>query len=228
MGSIDLRDAEGGAVLEKIAERYSGLADSSCCLSCGGAAERAKPMHGDVCVDLGSGRGTDAIRMAEDVGPDGFVWGIDISDKMLDKARFTAERLGVANVRFEKAELEKLPIPSMSVDVVVSNCVLNHASDKSKVWSEIERILRPGGRFVVSDIYSSVPVPDEFRQDPEAVAECWAGADTREVYLKTVADAGFDDIKVLDESAPYAKGAIEVSSFTLQGWKPKPRRCCGG
>jgi len=93
---------------------------------------------------------------------------------------------------------------------------------------EIERILRPGGRFVVSDIYSSVPVPDEFRQDPEAVAECWAGADTREVYLKTVADAGFEDIKVFDESAPYAKGAIEVSSFTLQGWKPKPRRCCGG
>lgn len=228
MSSIDLRDTTNAAVLGKIAERYSELADSSCCLSCGGAADRAKPMHGDVCVDLGSGRGTDAIRMAQDVGPDGFVWGIDISDKMLDKARTTAERLGATNVRFEKAELEKLPIPSMSVDVVVSNCVLNHASDKSKVWSEIERILRPGGRFVVSDIYSSVPVPDEFRQDPEAVAECWAGADTREVYLKTVADAGFEDIKVLDESAPYPKGAIEVSSFTLQGWKPKPRRCCGG
>ncbi len=228
MGSIDLRDANNAAVLDKIAERYSGLAESSCCLSCGGAVDRAKPMRGDVCVDLGSGRGTDAIRMAEDVGPDGFVWGIDISDKMLEKARSTAERLGVANVRFEKAELEKLPIPSMSVDVVVSNCVLNHAADKSKVWSEIERILRPGGRFVVSDIYSSAPVPDEFRQDPEAVAECWAGADTREVYLKTVADTGFEDVKVLDESAPYPKGAIEVSSFTLQGWKPKPRRCCGG
>ncbi|MEN9306390.1 MAG: hypothetical protein RL173_322, partial [Fibrobacterota bacterium] len=186
------------------------------------------PFRGEVCVDLGSGRGTDAMRLADDVGSDGLVWGIDISDGMLEKARATAQRLGYSNVRFEKAELENLPIPSMSVDVVISNCVLNHAKDKAKVWTEIERILKPGGRFVVSDIYSSETVPDEFRHDPEAVAECWAGADTREVYLKTVHEAGLQDLSVLEESAPYAKGRIEVSSFTLQGWKPKLRRCCGG
>jgi len=228
MSTTDLAAMTSDPVVAEIAKRYSGLAESACCLSCGGAANHAKPVRGEVCVDLGSGRGTDALRMADDVGSDGFVWGIDISEGMLEKAKATAERLGVANVRFEKAQLENLPIQSMSVDLVISNCVLNHAADKPKVWSEIARILKPGGRFVVSDIYSSTAVPDEFRHDPEAVAECWAGADTREVYLKTVQDAGFQDLSVLEESAPYAKGHIEVSSFTLQGWKPKLRRCCGG
>jgi arsenite methyltransferase len=190
--------------------------------------DQGKPTMGEVCVDLGSGRGTDVLRMAEDVGPQGFVWGIDISDGMLDLARSTATRLGVSNVRFEKAELEHLPVPSQSVDLVVSNCVLNHASDKSAVWAEIFRILKPGGRFAVSDIYSSLPVPDEFRHDPAAVAECWAGADTRDVYLRTVQDAGLQELSIRDESAPYPKGSIEVASFTLLGAKPKLRRCCGG
>jgi arsenite methyltransferase len=213
--------------LDQIAQRYSGLAESSCCLSCGGASDKANARAGETCVDLGSGRGTDALRLAEAVGSQGFVWGIDISDGMLDKARATARKLGAGNVRFEKAELEALPIPSATVDLVISNCVLNHAADKTKVWAEVFRILKPGGRFVVSDIYSSEPVPDEFRHDPEAVAECWAGADTRMTYLATVARAGFEDVKVLEESAPYAKGQIEVSSFTLQGWKRDVRLCCG-
>lgn len=213
---------------KEIEARYSGLATESCCLSCGGAVDHGKPAPGESCVDLGSGRGTDVLRMADDVGPAGFVWGIDIADGMLEQARSTAARLGATNVRFEKAQLEHLPVPSLSIDLVVSNCVLNHASDKSAVWAEIHRILKPGGRFAVSDIYSSLPVPEEFRNDPEAVAECWAGADTREVYLKTVQDTGFQDLSVRDESAPYPKGAIEVSSFTLLGTKQKLRRCCGG
>jgi len=213
---------------KEIEARYSELATGSCCLSCGGAVDHGKPSPGETCVDLGSGRGTDALRMAEEVGPNGFVWGIDIADGMLDLARSTAARLGVSNVRFEKAELEHLPVPSASVDLVVSNCVLNHAADKAAVWAEIFRILRPGGRFAVSDIYSSLPVPEEFRNDPEAVAECWAGADTREVYLKTVQDAGFQELSIRDESDPYPKGAIEVSSFTLLGTKPVLHRCCCG
>ena len=212
----------------EIETRYSELAQESCCLYCGGAVDRGRPASGEVCVDLGSGRGTDVLRMAQDVGADGFVWGIDIADGMLEKARSTAAKLGVANVRFEKAVLERLPVPSGSVDLVVSNCVLNHASDKSKAWSEIFRILKPGGRFAVSDIYSSAPVPEEFREDPRAVAECWAGADTREVYLQTVAQAGLSDLSVLDESQPYPKGRIEVSSFTILGRKPSGRGCCCG
>jgi len=228
MSTPSIAELASSPMIDEIAKRYSDLAESACCLSCGGAVDRAKPQFGEVCVDLGSGRGTDAMRMADDVGADGFVWGIDISDGMLDKAKATAAKLGVTNVRFEKAELENLPIASASVDLVISNCVLNHATDKPKVWSEIARILKPGGRFVVSDIYSSAPVPDEFRHDPTAVAECWAGADTRDVYLKTVLESGLHDLSVLDESSPYPKGRIEVSSFTLQGWKPKLRGCCCG
>lgn len=211
-----------------IESRYSELAESSCCLSCGGAVDHARPRPGETCLDLGSGRGTDVLRMSQEVGDDGFVWGIDVSDGMLEKARSTAEALGVANVRFDKSELEHLPLPKESVDLVVSNCVLNHAQDKGAVWKEIHRVLKPGGRFVVSDIVASATVPDEYRRDPEAVAECWAGADTLEVYLETVESAGLVELEILERSQPYPKGKIEVSSFTLQGWKPSLRRCCGG
>lgn len=209
-----------------IETRYGTLAESSCCLSCGGAVDHAAARLGETCVDLGSGRGTDVLRMAESVGPEGFVWGLDISDKMLEKARSTAAKVGATNVRFEKAELEHLPVPDASVDLVISNCVLNHARDKAAVWREIHRILKPGGRFVVSDIYASAPVPEEFRNDPEAVAECWAGADTRDLYLATIVAAGLGALEILDESTPYPKGRIEVSSFTVRGLKPA-RRCCG-
>lgn len=214
---------------DAINTRYSSLASSDCCLSCGSASKFAQPRMGEVCVDLGSGRGTDALRMATQVGPAGFVYGIDISDGMLDKARDAAAKVGATNVRFLKAELEDLPIPSGSVDLVISNCVLNHAADKAQVWREIFRILKPGGRFVVSDIYSSEPVPEQYRNDPDAVAECWAGADTREVYLRTVRNAGFEELSILEESKPYAKGAIEVSSFTLAAPKAVKVRCgCRG
>lgn len=209
--------------------RYSALATGDCCLSCGSASQFAHPRTGEVCVDLGSGRGTDALRLATQVGPAGFVYGVDISDGMLDKARDAAAKVGATNVRFLKAELEDLPIPSDSVDLVISNCVLNHAADKAQVWREIYRILKPGGRFVVSDIYASAPVPEQYRHDPAAVAECWAGADTREVYLKTVRQAGFENLSILEESQPYAKGAIEVSSFTLAAPKAVKVRCgCRG
>ncbi|MEN9354422.1 MAG: hypothetical protein RL318_1747 [Fibrobacterota bacterium] len=210
----------------EIETRYGALAESTCCLSCGGAVDHAAARPGETCVDLGSGRGTDCLRMAQSVGTAGFVWGLDISDKMLEKARANAAKLGVANVRFEKAELEHLPVPDASVDLVISNCVLNHARDKAAVWREIHRILKPGGRFVVSDIYASAPVPEEFRNDPEAVAECWAGADTRDTYLATIAATQLGALEILDESVPYAKGKIEVSSFTVKGIKPL-RGCCG-
>jgi len=185
----------------------------------------AQVRSGEICVDLGSGRGTDCLRMADAVGPQGWVYGIDIADGMIEKARATAVKLGVSNVSFIRSELEVLPLESDSVDLVISNCVLNHARNKALVWSEIFRILKPGGRFVVSDIYASAPVPEEFKNDPEAVAECWAGADTREVYWQTVLNAGFKDPQILEESAPYPKGKIQVSSWTIAGIKPVARKC---
>jgi len=210
--------------LTEINRRYSELADSSCCLSCGGAVNYSEAKAGEVCLDLGSGRGTDVLRLAEKVGSDGFVYGIDISDGMISKAAGTAERLGVKNVKFIHSALEKIDIDDQTADLVISNCTINHSTDKQAVWNEIFRILRKGGRFVVSDIYSSAPVPDEYRNDPVAVAECWAGSVTRDKYLEQLKKAGFDSIDIIEESSPYEKGKIKVSGWTIAGIR-KGCRC---
>ena len=207
----------------EINKRYSELAESSCCLSCGGALNYSNPQEGEVCLDLGCGRGNDVIRMAQAVGEKGFSYGIDISDGMIEKATRNAVKLEVNNVRFVKSELEDLKLPSDHVDVVISNCTLNHASDKYKVWSEIYRVLKKGGRFIVSDIYSQEPVPEEYSNDPVAVAECWAGSITKDEYIKILNETGFSSIRVLEDSQPYEKGKIVVSSFTIAGTKSA---CC--
>lgn len=206
--------------------RYSQLAEDSCCLSCGSAIQYAEPREGECCIDLGSGRGTDVLRMAEIVGKKGFVFGIDVSDGMLDKAKKNAEKLGITHVSFLKSDLEKIAVPSGIADLVISNCTINHVADKQQVWNEVYRMLKPGGRFVVSDIYATAPVPEEYRNDPVAVSECWAGAVTREVYMQTLLNAGFTGITILEESKPYAKGRVEVASFTIFGMKEKKCCCC--
>ena len=200
--------------------RYNQLATTECCLSCGGALNYSEVKPGEICVDLGSGRGTDVLRMAEQAGEGGFAYGIDISEGMLETAKANAQKFGVTNVKFIRSDLEKLELPEKTADLVVSNCTINHAADKSAVWNEIFRILKKGGRFVVSDIYSTSPIPEEYRNDPVAVAECWAGSVTREEYLKTLVDAGFQSITILEESKPYPKGKVKVSSFTVAGEKP--------
>jgi ubiquinone/menaquinone biosynthesis C-methylase UbiE len=207
-------------VYTEINKRYSELAESSCCLSCGGALNYAQASEGEVCVDLGSGRGTDVLRLAETVGNDGFVFGIDISEGMINKAASTAEKLGVTNVRFMQSPLEKLNLKDSNADLVISNCTINHSADKQAVWHEIYRILKKGGRFVVSDIYSLKPVPEEFRTNPVAVSECWAGSVTREEYLDQLKNAGFSSVSIIEESTPYEKGKILVSSWTISGKKP--------
>ena len=212
---------------EQINVRYSDLAERPCCLSCGSAVLHADAVAGEVCVDLGSGRGQDVIRLSEAVGESGFVYGIDVADGMIHRARRDAAKLGLTNVEFHRAELESLPLESETVDLVVSNCSINHARDKLRVWREVHRVLKPGGRFVVSDIYATGPVPSEYRSDPVAISECWAGADTRGTYFATLGRAGFDGVTVLEESAPYPKGKIECVSFTLLGTKRARRCCCG-
>lgn len=208
---------------DQIQVRYSKLAEETCCLSCGGAIDYSKVKPGEVCIDLGSGRGTDVLRLAEDVGDNGFVYGIDVSDGMLKKAEKNAKKLGVENVKFLKSELENIKLESETANLVISNCTINHADDKYQVWSEVNRILKKSGRFVVSDIYSIDEVPEEYRNDPTAVAECWAGAVTKQEYIDTLTLVGFIDIEIIEESAPYEKGKIEVASFTITGRK----KCCG-
>jgi ubiquinone/menaquinone biosynthesis C-methylase UbiE len=208
---------------EQIQIRYSKLSeDDACCLSCGGAIDYSKAKEGEICVDLGSGRGTDVIRLAEEVGETGFAYGIDVSEGMLAKAKKNAAKFGVKNVKFIKSELENIKLESETANLVISNCTINHAKDKFKVWSEVNRILKKSGRFVVSDIYSIGEVPEKYRNDPAAVAECWAGATTKDEYLDTLKKVGFKNIEIIEESKPYPKGSIEVSSFTITGTK----KCC--
>ena len=210
---------------EAINQRYSELSESSCCLSCGGAVNHSKPTAGQVCVDLGSGRGNDVIRMAETVGPDGHVYGIDLSDGMVAKAKANLQKFGISNASIVQSQLEQLPLESNTADWVVSNCTINHCEDKQSVWNEVNRILKPGGRFVVSDIYATSPIPAEYRNDPDAVAECWAGSITKSEYMEVLYKAGFKDVEILEESVPYAKGKAEVCSFTISASKKRGCSC---
>jgi len=208
---------------KEIDNRYSALAESTCCLSCGDAMNYAEAQPREICVDLGSGRGTDALRLAELVGEEGLVFGIDISEGMIKKSRDTATRLGISNVEFVKSTLEKIKLDSNIADLVISNCTINHASDKQLVWNEVFRILKEGGRFVVSDIYAINPVPEEYRNDPVAISECWAGSVTRDEYLKQLEYAGFSSIRIIEESEPYEKGKVIVASWTIFGKKPSTK-----
>lgn len=204
----------------EINKRYSELAESTCCLSCGGAINYSESRPGEICVDLGSGRGTDVLRLAENVGRTGFVYGIDISDGMIQKATSTASRLGITNVEFIHSPLERIKLGDNIADLIISNCTINHASDKQAVWNEVFRVLKKGGRFVISDIYASDQIPEEYRSDPAAIAECWAGSVTRDEYLEQLSVAGFSSIRIIEESIPYEKGKVMVSSWTVAREKP--------
>lgn len=204
---------------KEIDKRYSSLADSSCCLSCGGAINHTNVNPGEICIDLGSGRGTDVIRLAEKTGESGFAYGVDISEGMIRKSVETAARLGISNVNFIACPLEKIELENNIAHLIISNCTINHSSDKQTVWNEIFRLLRDGGRFVISDIYALHPVPDQYKNDPVAIAECWAGSVTREEYLKQIESAGFENVSIIEESQPYEKGKVMISSWTLTGIK---------
>ncbi len=205
--------------VQSINARYTSLSETSCCLSCGGAINHAGVKLNEICLDLGSGRGNDVIRMAEAAGEGGYAYGIDLSDGMVNKARTSLEKFGVKNAEIIQSEMENLPLTDNSINVTISNCTINHSQNKEAVWSEVYRVLKPGGRFVVSDIYATLPIAEEYRNDPEAIAECWAGAVTRAEYLFMLEEAGFRKIKILEESEPYTKGKAEVASFTVYGEK---------
>ncbi len=204
----------------KINERYSGLCCSTGNLSCGGAAEHVEARTGECGVDLGSGRGRELFSLVDRVGNTGRLIGIDLADGMVAVATETARTQGLSIVEFRQRELHDTGLEDASVDFMISNCAINHAPDKDAVYREAFRFLKPGGRFVVSDIYATSEVPAQFAHDPDAVAECWGGAVTREAYLATLVNAGFHALEVLEDSEPYAKGSIEVCSFTIRGRKP--------
>lgn len=166
-------------------------------LGCGNPTALA-PLHpGETVLDLGSGAGLDVLLSARRVGPYGKAYGLDMTDEMLAAANANKEKAGAANVEFLKGYIEDIPLPDNSVDVVISNCVINLSADKTKVMSEIFRVLKPGGRVAVSDIVTTKELPDRLLRDLTAWAGCIAGALTDAEYRSKLTAAGFDDIELL-------------------------------
>lgn len=205
-------------IRDAVDARYGSLAASCCALSCGSALDLAAPVPGETLVDLGCGRGQDVIRAAGRVGPEGTAIGVDVSEEMLAKARRTVPPF-LGNVRFVRSDLEALDLPAETADVVVSNCTINHARDKLAVYREVHRVLKPGGRFVVSDVLAREELPESVRSDPAAWAGCYGGAIPEEAYLAAVRGAGFEEPEVLERTEPYEKGGVSVLSLTLKGIK---------
>lgn len=161
-------------------------------LGCGNPTALADLEPGETVLDLGSGGGIDVLMTAKRVGPTGKVYGLDMTDEMLALARENQRRAGVQNVEFLKGDIENIPLPDASVDVVISNCVINLAADKQRVLRETHRVLKPGGRFAVSDVVVQGPVPPDVRRSMELWVGCVAGALEQDEYLAGLRDAGFE------------------------------------
>ena len=165
-------------------------------LGCGNPTALAQLSPGETVLDLGSGGGIDVLLSARRVGPTGFAYGLDMTDEMLALASRNAAESGVENVRFLKGEIEQIPLPDTSVDVIISNCVINLSTDKAKVLREAFRVLRPGGRFAVSDVVVQGELPALVRKSVELWAGCVAGALEEHTYRRLLAEAGFIDVEV--------------------------------
>ena len=168
-------------------------------LGCGAPLEHLDLKAGETVVDLGSGAGIDALIAARKVGAEGSVIGVDMTPEMLTAARKNAESAGAEQVDFREGRLESLPVEDASVDAVTSNCVINLVPDKSLVFNEISRILRPGGRLVVSDIVLDGELPDSIRENVLAYVGCVAGAERREKYFEMLQEAGLGEVEVLKD-----------------------------
>jgi SAM-dependent methyltransferase len=165
-------------------------------LGCGNPTALAELKEGETVLDLGSGGGIDVLLSARRVGPKGKAYGLDMTDEMLALARENQRKAGVENVEFVKGEIENIPLPDNSVDVIISNCVINLSADKDRVLSEAFRVLKPGGRFAVSDIVTRGAVPEQLRRDMLAWVGCIAGALDEGDYRAKLAVAGFESIGV--------------------------------
>lgn len=201
-----------------IQDRYSTLASSCCSLSCGNALDLAAPVKGEVFLDLGCGQGRDVLRAAGMVGAAGRAIGVDITEAMLATARQSTPPF-LENATFVRSDLAALDIPSETAHVVISNCTINHAPDKAAVYKEIHRVLKPGGRFVVSDVIAEQELPESVRNDPAAWAACYGGAIPEAQYRAAIEAAGFRELEVLHRSEPYEKGGVLVRSLTIRAYR---------
>jgi arsenite methyltransferase len=184
----DLYDATATGVLPQAAVAAS--------LGCGNPTALAELRPGEVVLDLGSGGGIDVLLSARRVGPTGKAYGLDMTDEMLELARRNQREAGVENVEFLRGEIEAVPLPDASVDVIISNCVINLSGDKRRVLAEAFRVLKPGGRFAVSDIVVRGAVPEEIKRSIELWAGCVAGALEEREFERLLAEIGFVDIGI--------------------------------
>ena len=173
--------------------------DADLGLGCGIPTDYAGLQKGDVVLDLGSGAGNDCFVARSLVGAEGYVYGIDFSEEMLKKSRSNAAKLGYNNMEFVKGDIEAMPFSDNKTDRVLSNCVLNLVPDKKRAFSEIFRVLKPGGSFCISDVVTVGDLPESLQKSAEMYAGCVAGAISREDYLKVIKDAGFFNIQVHKE-----------------------------
>jgi SAM-dependent methyltransferase len=187
-------------------------------LGCGNPTALAELKAGEVVLDLGSGGGIDVLLSARRVGPTGKAYGLDMTDEMLDIARQNQKAAGVENVEFLKGQIEAIPLPDNSVDVVLSNCVINLSTDKRRVIQEAFRVLRPGGRFAVSDVVSRGPVPAPIRRDIELWAGCIAGSLEEQEYRALLEAAGFEEIGV-EPTRVYTAQDIGMNKSAVTGFE---------
>jgi SAM-dependent methyltransferase len=169
-------------------------------LGCGNPVGLALLQEGQTVLDLGSGAGFDCFLAAKRVGKTGRVIGVDMTSEMLDRARDNARRGKYANVEFRLGEIENLPVADASVDVAISNCVINLSPNKPRVFREAFRVLKAGGRLMISDLVLLKPLPEAMRESVQAYIGCVAGAEMKTKYLRMIADAGFQEIKVIEEN----------------------------
>ena len=211
---------KAGDEFNMIGDAYDGVsgyvADADLSLGCGVPVEHAGLQPGQTVLDLGSGAGLDVFVARSEVGESGRVIGVDMTAEMIAKARENAEKSGFKNVEFRLGEIEHLPVVSNTIDVVISNCVLNLVPDKQAAFAEIFRVLKPGGHFCISDIVSSRQLPDWVKEIAEAYAGCVSGAVPKDDYLKLIDETGFCQVKVASERRIDIPAELVAQSLTAK------------
>jgi arsenite methyltransferase len=197
-------------------------------LGCGNPVALASLREGETVLDLGSGAGFDCFLAANKIGKNGRVIGVDITPEMVEKAREIAKKSNYENVEFKLGEIENLPVPDNSVDIVISNCVINLSPDKTEVFKEVFRVLKPGGRLMISDIVLLKELPDPIKNSIEAYVGCVSGAIIKDEYLEAIKEAGFEEVKIINEAYfpvdfiandPTVKTITEKLKLTLEDAK---------
>jgi ubiquinone/menaquinone biosynthesis C-methylase UbiE len=205
----DATGAFGGSLYAEVSDEVPEAAVNAS-LGCGVPTAVADLHEGETVLDLGSGAGADVFISARRVGPSGKAIGLDMTDEMLELARANASEAGVENVEFLKGYLEDMPLPDASVDVVISNCVINLSGDKTQVLDEAARVLRPGGRFAVSDVNADPDMDEQTRSDMVAWTGCVAGALTEEEFRTALDQAGFEQVEIRETHRVHEHAAAAI------------------